>query len=93
MRCGGGGADLEGTVECLGGTGEFVDVGEVDVVVGAVVAGADAADAAVAAVAGHLEEGRRRTVPRSGQMGKRAMWVVAGIVVGVGLEIIQQLFS
>lgn len=85
MRCGEGEADLEGTMECLGGTGEFVDV-----VVGAVVAGADAA---VAAVAGHLEEGRRRTVPRSGQLGKRAMWVVAGIVAGVGLEIIQQLFS
>jgi hypothetical protein len=85
MRCGGGGADLGGTVECLEGIGECVEV--VGAVAGAVVAGA-----VVAAVAGLLA-GRRRTVPRSGQLGKRAMWAVAGIVADVGLEIVQQLFS
>lgn len=83
MRCEGGGVGLEGTLE-------FVEVVGVVADAPVVVAGAGAGAAAVAAVAGHLG-GRRRTVLRSDQMGKRAMWVVAGIV--VALKIIQQLFS
>lgn len=85
MRCGGEGVGLEGTLEfVLEGTLGFVEV------VGAV-ADAAVAGAAVAAVAEHPEGGRRRRGPRSGPAGKPAMWVVAGIA--VGLEIIQQLFS
>lgn len=78
MRYGGGGVGLEGTLEIVEVVGVVVDV---------VVA---VAGAAVAAVAGHLG-GRRRTVLRSSQSDKPAMWVVAGIA--VGLKIIQQLFS
>jgi hypothetical protein len=65
----------------LGGTVGFVEV--VGVVAGvAVVAWA---------VAGHPAGGRRRKVRRPAQVGKPAMWVVAGIV--VDLENIQQMFS
>lgn len=92
MRYEGGGVGLEGTLEFvvvgLEGTPEFVEV------VGAVADAAAAVavvGAAVAAAAGHLGGGRRRTVPRWSQLGKPAMWVVVGIV--VGLEIIHQLFS
>jgi hypothetical protein len=75
MRYGEGGVGLEGTRVFA----------EVVGVAAAVVAGA-----AVAAVAEH-QGGRRRRAPRLGLVGTPAMWVVAGIV--VGLKIVQQLFS
>jgi hypothetical protein len=70
MQCGEGGVGLEGT---LG----FVEVVGVAADAAAVVAGA-----AVAAVAEH-QGGRRRRAPRLGLVGTPAMWVVAGIVVGL----------